>query len=177
MTGVEVALLGAAASGATATAAATAATAGLFGTAGVFSLGSTLGTLGTIASLGSSFLGSKSQQKQGKAQQVATRTNAAIDRTNSAEQEIATRRDAYMRTGSNIAAAGMGGGATGSALDILADNAAQDELNIIGIRRNSAVTQDLATSNITASKSSAKLQKYSGILSGATDAYKMYKGL
>lgn len=134
-------------------------------------------TVASIASLGSTFLGMQGQKQQAKAQEVSTRTNAAIDATNSANQEIATRRDQYLRTGSNIASAGASGGQTGSALDILADNATQDELNIIGIRKNAAITQDLAKSQMSSAKASNKLNSYAGILSGGIDAYKTYKGL
>ena len=183
MTGIETALLGASLGSAVGGGAASAV--GLLGAAGTFApmagslaagLGS-IGTLGTIASLGSTFLGMQGQKQQQKAEAVSNRTNAAIEATNSANQEIATRRDQYLRTGANVAAAGAGGGQTGSALDILADNAAQDELNIIGIRKNATITQDVYKSKASSAKQAGKMNTYAGILSGGVDAYKLYKGL
>jgi len=136
-----------------------------------------ISTLASVASLGSTFIGMQGQKQQQKAEAVSNRTNAAIEATNSANQEIATRRDQYLRTGANVAAAGAGGGQTGSALDILADNAAQDELNIIGIRKNAAITQDVYKSKASSAKQAGKMNTYAGILSGGVDAYKLYKGM
>lgn len=177
MTGIEPMLLGTAASGVAGTAAATAATAGLFGVGGSFALGTTLGTLGTVASLGSTFLGLQAQNQSAQAAEISNRTNLAIDESNSYNQEVSARREQYLRTGANIAAAGAGGTTTGSTLDVLADNAAQDELNIIGIRKNLSLTQDVASARSSSAKKANKLNSYAGILSGGVDAYKTYKGL
>lgn len=195
MTGIETAILAAGASSAGAATMGSALTSiGISSAAaavGSASILPSLGTLATIASLGSTFLGMQGQQQQQQAQvltdrsqEITDRTNAAIEDANSSNQIIATRRDQYLRTGANIAAAGSSGGLNGSALDILADNATQDELNIIGIRNNQQVIQDAASSRASINKQkssitkqSNKLTTYSGILSGGVNAYKLYKGM
>lgn len=182
MTGIETALLGASLGSATAGASAV----GLLGAGGVFapmagtlfSGFSTLGTLSTIASLGSSFLGTQAQSAESEAAIVSAKTNAAIERTNSAEEESAARRASNLRAGRDLTnAAAMGTGPTGSVLDILADNTAQDEFNIIGIRRNAAITQDIAKSKVSSIKASSRLSQGASILSGATSTFKAFKGL
>lgn len=199
MTGIETALLastaasaGTATMGSALTSIGISSAAAAVGSAASFaSFLPSIGTLASIASLGSTFLGMQGQQQQAQAQvltdrsqEISDRTNAAIEDANSSNQVIAARRDQYLRTGANIAAAGASGGLTGSALDILADNATQDELNIIGIRNNQQVVQEAASSRAAINKQksaitkqSNKLSTYSGILSGGVNAYKLYKGM
>lgn len=142
MTGLEPLLLGAAASGAgatatAATATATAATAGLFGT--------TLSTLGTLTSA----LGAFSSGQQAAA---TSKTNAALaerDRT-IALQEAEAEADDRARTARRLEGTARNnvgantGSLEGSALDVLADNAANDELDILRITHSGQSAADSA---------------------------------
>lgn len=134
MTGLEPIFLGAAASAGTG-AAATAATTGLFGVGGAFSLGTTLSTLGTVTSALGAF-------QSGQQASVVAETNARIAERdaqialNEAEAEADDRARAARRlegTARNNAGANVGS-LEGSALDVLADNAANDELDILRIQ-------------------------------------------
>lgn len=171
MTGVEVALLGSTLASSTAGASAV----GLLGAGGVFAPAagslfsgiSALGTLGTVASLGSSFFGMQSSNAQAAAAQTEARTNAAIDETNAARKITAAKRESYLRAGSQKAsAAALGRSTSGNVLDIMADSLSQEEAAILGIKATNDINQAQYSSSIKSSKSSNKIQNYSGILSG-----------
>ena len=171
MTGIETALVGSALFGTGATAAGTV---GLVGAAGSVGLGgslfsglSALSTIGTVASIGQSFFGMQSQSAQAQAAQVEAKTNAAIDATNTARKITAQKRESYLRAGSQKAsAAALGRSDSGNVLDIMADSLSQEEAAILGLKATNDINQAQYKSSIKASKSSNKLQTYSGILSG-----------
>lgn len=171
MTGIETALVGSALFSAGGTAVGTT---GLLGAAGSFGLGgslfsgmSALSTIGTVASIGQSFFGMQSQSAQAQAAQVEAKTNAAIDATNTARKITAQKRDSYLRAGSQKAsAAALGRSDSGNVLDIMADSLSQEEAAILGLKATNDINQAQYKSSIKASKSSNKLQTYSGILSG-----------
>lgn len=171
MTGIEAALVGSALASSTAGASAV----GLLGAGGVFAPAagslftgvSALSTIGTIASIGQSFFGMQSQSAQAKAAQVEAKTNAAIDATNTARKITAQKRESYLRSGSQKAsAAALGRSDSGNVLDIMADSLSQEEAAILGLKATNDINQAQYKSSIKASKSSNKLQTYSGILSG-----------
>lgn len=166
MTGLEPILLGSAAAGATATTAATAATAGLFGVGGSFSA---LTALGTVSSLGSALFGMQAQIQQSAGEVSSTRFNAATEAIQSAQSESKLRREQYLRQGSQMAAAaGQGRGVSGNVLDIIADTAYQNELDILGLRQSNEMSQRLSQSKISATKQSSRLQTGSSILTGVS---------
>lgn len=130
------AVLGAGASAAGLTAGA--ATAGLFGAGGAFSLGATLSTVGTAFSALSSIssAGAKSSaaefnaaQARRDAEQTRLQTEADVERAD---------RERRLRLGANIAKGAARG--IGQPLDILRDNAAQEELNILTIKNRGGLT-------------------------------------
>lgn len=171
MTGIETALVGSALASSTAGASAV----GLLGAGGVFApmagsmagLFSGLGTLGTIASLGSSFLGSQASSAESAAEQTSAKYNAAVERINTAESIRAKTRDQYLRAGAQKAAGGaQGRGGGGNVLDIMADTAYQNELDILGMRQSQMMSQKLTDTKVKSMKKSNKISQGASILSG-----------
>jgi hypothetical protein len=112
-----------------------AATSGLFGSAGAFGLGSALSTLGTVGGLLGSF-----QQGYGQAQtynynaQVAAQ-NAEIARRQAAYDEKLARERSLRVLGQGRAGVAKSGiTLSGSALDVMANAAADAELQALSIR-------------------------------------------
>jgi len=133
-------LLGVAAVGATGTAAATAATAGLFGIGGSFALGTALTTVATIGSVVAGVAGisqgarakeEAAEFNEAQAQRDAKLTRQQTETTKQqSEVDLAQAdRDRRLRLGANIASGGARG--VGQPLDILRDNAGQEELDIL----------------------------------------------
>ena len=138
--------LGSAATAATATAAATAATAGLFGVGGAFALGATLSTLGTAFAAFSVITGAGAQAGAAdfNAAQAERDRALTIQQTETLKQQneaalTQADRERRLRLGANIAKGGARG--LGQPLDILRDNAAQEELNILTIKQQGALQQ------------------------------------
>lgn len=145
----------------------------------------TIGTVvsvgSTILSLGSALFKSKAQQADYSGQVAASKYNAkvaqdsaAITDTQTAAAVEAKRRETYLRAGAQRAAAGANntgfGGSTG---DILADNATQNELDILntqyeGNLKSKAYLDEagLDTLNAKTTKKTAKLSQGASILSG-----------
>ena len=173
MTGLEVALLGSTFAGASAGIG----TVGALGVGGAFaplagSIASSFGTLSglaSVASIGSSLFGMAGQNQQAGAEQSSTRYNAAIEATTAAETQQKLRREQYLRAGSQMAAGGsQGRGISGNVLDIMADTAYQSEMDILGSRVTSQMSQQLAKTNVSANKKSNRLQTGASILTGAS---------
>lgn len=137
------------------------------GTAGT--IASVAGTLGTIASVGSTLFGVSASNKESAGEIESTRYNAATERITAAQQESKLRREQYLRGGSQLASgAAQGRGISGNILDIMADTAYQNELDILGLRTSTQMSQQLSQSKIKNIKSSRRLTTASGILTGVT---------
>jgi hypothetical protein len=136
MTGLEVAALGAAATGTAGAAGATAATAGLFGTGGAFSLGTTLGTLGTVGTIlggASTIMGGGEAEAAAKQQSAQLKANAIAEGATAQRQAINERQKARLLQSRVTALTAAGGGDTTDAgtQDILSDLENQGEYNAL----------------------------------------------
>lgn len=110
---------------------------------------STVGTVLTVGSVVGSALGSaKAAQTQASAttgaanfnQQVAAE-NANITQGQTDQQVRDVQRTQYLQRSTNTANAGGSGlGLTGSSLDILSDNASQNELDVLNTKYQGALT-------------------------------------
>jgi hypothetical protein len=125
-------------------------------TAGISAIGSMFGTTGGVLSLASTGLGmlgglvsSSADQATLRAQQSASRYNQQIALQNAsiAEQQTAAEMEKQdrmrrLRLGSARAAAGAGGrGMTGSILDVMQDNIAQETLDLLTIKSEGLLRQ------------------------------------
>lgn len=133
-----------------------------------FAVGSTMQVLGGI--------------KDSQAQVAAAKANSKIARDNAAQ--IASQTDsqvekqsrlAAIRQGAAFARASANGRGTTASLDLLSDNAAQEELDILTIKHNSLLNQSsiLGSASLaqSAAKNGAKTMPYSvagSVLSGAS---------
>jgi preprotein translocase subunit YajC len=102
------------------------------------SFGAAIHSLGSIASTGSTLFSGFSALQKGMAESQShsynsrvAAENARIAREQTAQQVEQEKRQNYLRTGAAVA---RSGGMTGSAMDIIADNIAQQELNILNIK-------------------------------------------
>jgi hypothetical protein len=129
--------------------------------------------------------------KQGKAAKAAAefnaniaRENASIARGQTAQQIAQHDREQYLRMGAIRAAQGKSGGAAneGSVLDILADTAAQGELQRQDIAYRGSLAErgynNTATLDTMAGKNAAKqgvMQAGADLLSGGASTYDAFK--
>lgn len=107
-----------------------------------------MGKLGTIAELGSVFFEGLGKQQDYAGEIAASQFNARVAKQNigisRSQTEAAVkqqRRENYIRAGANRAAAGASGLGMSSAADVLADNAAQDELSILNLQYSGRLEQ------------------------------------
>ena len=124
-------------------------------------VGTALGALGTL--------------KQANAQAAASEYNAKVAEQNArvAEQqgkaeEDAARRDNRLRLGSNIASASASGRGMSAFTDVLQDNAAQEELDILTIRQNAAMRKAGLLGTAALDRSSAKSARSAGYIGAGT---------
>lgn len=139
---------------------------------------------------GAAILGASSSRKAGKAAQAAAEADAARARENAEiEKEntvLAVRqhdREQYLRMGALRAAQGKSGGTqtSGSFLDILADTAAQGELERQNLRRAGAIrakgfydAADQSSLRGSYARSASTLKAGSELLGGAVTAYDQF---
>ena len=142
-----------------------------------------LGDLGTMAKLGSVLFEGLGKQADYAGEIKATNYNSRIARQNiaiSQQQEAVAlerqKRESYLRAGAARASAGANGlGLGGSAGDILADNAAQDELSLLNIKyagqlERRGYSNDIGLNNIRAKTMgrAAQLSKGATLLKGVS---------
>lgn len=128
MTGIEAALLGAAASGTAAAGTAAAATTGLLGVGGSFSLGATLSTLGAVAtglSAVSSLGAASAQEDMARQQQQQLSAQGDLRRY----QQIKANKQIRSRQLAQIGKSGIQ--LTGSPLQLVQNTAAEQEIDIL----------------------------------------------
>lgn len=146
-------------------------------------IGTVASTIGTISTIGSIITGVNSAKAEAKAAAGAANYNAQISEQNAAiakkqtEQDVKDRqRAAYLSRSENI---NNSGNVAGNALDILSDNAAQSELDILNTKYQGLLTQNsylnsaaLDRSNATNAKTMGKVGAASALLGGVSDLYK-----
>lgn len=146
-------------------------------------MGKVASTIGTISTIGSVITGYNSAKAEAKAAAGAANYNAAISEQNAAitkkqtEQDVKDRqRAAYLARSENI---NNSGNVAGNALDILSDNAAQSELDILNTKYQGLLTQRSYLNSAALDRSSASNAKTMGnigaasaILGGIPDIYK-----
>lgn len=117
---------------------------------------------------------SEAQARAAEFNSEIARKNAGIQATQTEADLERTRRENVSRSGSVRAAAGASGGLTGSNLDILASNAAQQELDILNIKQQGKLREQAllqgAKLDIMEAKSTRKAGKLgsaAAILGGA----------
>lgn len=116
-----------------------------------------------VASAGMQMLGTI---QQSNAAQAASNANARIAENNAAQiasQTVAAeekqRREATLRAGAARAAAVSQGRGLSSSTDVLADNAAQEELDILTLRHSGLLQQTAQLQNATLDRANAKATK------------------
>lgn len=140
-----------------------------------------LAVVSTVATLASAVTGYSAARQEGASQAAAARYNAeqaqeqaAITQTQTAADVERQRRENLVRTGQAVAASGAGGGLSGSALDVIASNIQQQELDILNIQQQGKLKErsllqqaglDLATAKTAKRTSSVKA---AGALLGGT---------
>lgn len=136
------------------------------------------------ASLGGAAISAIGALQQGEAAESAAQFNATVARQDAqiVKQQTAaeierTRREGLVRSGAAVAAAGRGGSVTGSTLDVLSSNIAQQELDVLNIgaegvlkERQLLNTANLDISQGRAAKQASKLQAAGSILGGVSKA-------
>lgn len=142
----------------------------------VGSIGSFIGTIGT----GLSALGTL---KQANAQASASEYNAKVAERNAeiAQQqgkaeEDAAKRENRLRLGSNIAQASASGRGMAAFSDVLQDNAAQEELDILTIRQNTALRKAGLLSTATLDRASASSARSAGYMGAGTKILTSFSG-
>jgi hypothetical protein len=139
-------------------------------------IASVVSAVSTIAGVASNFLGGQAESQTYYAQAAASDFNAGVneqDAAIAADQEKAELakldRERRIRAGKITAQSG----GTGNALDVLADNAAQDELDILTTKYNTKLTQRAFLNNAqldrlsaSGARTSAKLTTGASILKG-----------
>lgn len=156
----------------------------------------TAATLGTIAnvvgiglSLASAVAGSQAQEIDNSAAIAAAQTNREIANRNAALSEFQTEadkekqdRERRLRLGANIAAGGVSG--LGQNFDILRDNAAQEELDILRIEQQGQLeansfrqTASLEEQKINSLQQQRRVGRGTSILSGASGILNTVSGL
>lgn len=97
-------------------------------------VGSTLGAIGSGLGLVSTLQGAQSSAAASKANAQIAANNAAIAESQTEAQLERQRKVGLITSGAARAVAGSRGLGTGSAYDILSDNAAQQELDLLNIK-------------------------------------------
>ena len=160
MSGFEPFLFGTAATAASAAAPAVAATSGLLGAGGAFSLGSTLATAG-------SGLGALSAVQQGRAGQAAANYNAEVAGAEAASRERAQRDEAERRLGSIRSQLGKSGATTaGTPLLVLAESAANAEIDALNTRASGGLQQTLYRSSGRNARTAGTIRAGTSLLAG-----------
>lgn len=187
MSGIEVALLGAAASAGTGAAAATAATTGLFGVGGAFSLGATLSTLGTglsvLGGLQQSQATASNQEYNARLAEVNARQrdlDAKMARRSAENEADRVRKATRRRLGSIRARQAASGVVTGEGSPLLVQTEQlteglleerkqlfTGEVEAQGFKQQSAVERMKAQ----AGRERAKTTKKNAILTGASTLF------
>lgn len=126
----------------------------------------TLGAIGTGLSLASTVGSLFSNQSKTGSEIDAANANATIARQNAATTVSQTeasvqqqQRDAVIRRGQSIAAASGSGLGIGSKADILSDNAAQEELDILTLKHTGQLKQNSYLQDAALSDASAAAKK------------------
>jgi hypothetical protein len=147
-----------------------AATSGLFGSAGVFGLGSALSTLGTVGGLLGSF-----QQGYGQSQaydynaQVAAQ-NAEIARRQAAyDEQLARQRSLRILGQGRAGVAKSGITLSGSALDVMANSAADAELEALSVRYGGGVQSANAMARSSLERMAAQQRLASAYIGAGTN--------
>lgn len=94
--------------------------------------------------------------------------NAGITRTETEADVERQKRENFLRTGKTTAAAAATGGLTGSALDVLASNAAQQELDILNIKQQGKLREEAYLSQARLDIAGSKNVKVAGKLAAAS---------
>ena len=137
-----------------------------------------------MAAIASPVLQAVGVVQQSEAQARASEFNARVAREKAQLQKAQTaadverqRRESRLRLGAVRAAAGAQGGITGSALDIIASSAVQEELDILNIQQAGQVAeQDILTGarldvlEAEQARTAGKIGAASQILGGVTSA-------
>jgi len=148
--------------GTAATAGGAAATAGLFGTAGSFALAPTLMTVGTG-------LGVLGAVRSGQAASMAGRYNAETSMMEGAARESAIRDQAGRSMAATRAAIGKSGVTTaGTPLMVLAESAANAEIDALNARYTAGRAATLSTMRGQADRRAAFTQAGTSLLAGAS---------
>lgn len=133
---------------------------------GSVTLGSALSAVGGIFSAVSSISQGNAARASGDYNAALYARNAEITRQKAQMDETRQRRLSAQRAGANVAAAGASGiDFSGSVLDILESNAAQEELDALTIRwngQNAASSLDAQGSLASAQGRNAQTQGYIG---------------
>ncbi len=145
---------------------------------------STVGTVMTIGSVvGSAVSGMNAAKQQAASEAGAARFNADVAQQNigitkaQTDQQVKDlQRTQYLARGTNVANAGGSGlGLSGSSLDVLADNAAQGQLDILNTKYQGDLTvrgyQNSA--NLDISQAAGRIGVGTSILGGVTDLAKI----
>ena len=137
-----------------------AATTGLFGTGGSFAIGTTLGTVGTG-------LGAIGAIRGGQADAGAATYNAEMARRDASSKEAAQRVQ-HQRQLSNIRASVGKSGATmeGTPLMVLAESAANAEIDALNTRYNGTAESNLQMSRAKNARTAGSLRAGTSLLSG-----------
>jgi hypothetical protein len=173
---ISAALVGTAAASAAGGAAATAATAGLIGAGGAITAGGALTALGGLASIVGTLSSANAAQGQADYQSKVAQQNANTVAQQTAANAEAQDRQNRLRRGANIAAAGASGVGTDSFGDILQNNAALEQLDMLTIQsegllqqRNFESEASLATARGKSARTSGYIGAASSILGGASN--------
>ena len=154
-------LLGTAATGTAA------ATAGLFGSAGAFSLATTLGTLGTAATLGSAFSQASAARREGQANAAAAEFNAQQSALEAQSRESAQRAEGQRRLATIRSQIGKSGATSaGTPLLVLAESAANAEIDALNTRFTSQREQGVYRASAANSLRQGRAQAGASLLSG-----------
>jgi hypothetical protein len=137
---------------------------------GTVTLGTAATALGTVFSAVSAISSGNAARASGDYNAALYAQNAEVTRQRAAADESRQRRLATQRMGANAAAAGASGvGFSGSVLDILESNAAQEELDALTIRWNGqTAASGLESQGALASAQGRNAQQQGYIGAGAT---------
>lgn len=164
MSGMEVAFLSALGTGSAATAT-TAATTGLFGAGGAFSLGQTLATVGTG-------LGALGNIRAGQAEAGAARYNAEMANREAANKANLIRQEGDRRQGQMRAAISKSGvRMEGTPLMVLAESAANNEIDAMNAIQTGQMTSNLYRAQGTNARRAGNIRAGTSLLTGLSRIY------
>lgn len=151
----------------TAATGAAAATTGLFGTAGAFSLGTTLGTLGTAAAIGGTFSQAAAARAEGQANANAANFNAQQSALEAQSRESAQRAEGQRRLATIRSQIGKSGATSaGTPLLVLAESAANAEIDALNTRFTSQREQGVYRASASNALRQGRAQAGASLLSG-----------